>query len=1356
MATSNSTGYGPPARNQIFTGEEGDYEIWEMRFTSYLRLQKLHNYVMKPDDSLKTGPDPHPDPAATAAVIAAHNAQDAEKNSEVFASLVQFLDNRSVTLIMRDARNDGRKALKILRDHYRGSTKPRIISMYCELTSLKLSPTESVTDYLLRAETCKARLAEAEETVSDGLLVAMCIKGLPESFSSFSTVIQQKDNVDFAAFKLAIKNFEENERARHEHYGGKDSVMNTTTPKNIDFKNSSVSNDMPKVICHLCREPGHIKWNCPKKSKKWCSRCKSPTHTNRECYKGKSSSKFVRHDSKPSGDGDNSFIFNISENSSKKNTPNDMLLIDCGATAHIINDHSKFVDFDPNFNASQHTIELADSSRKTGVVLGRGKAKVYMTNTKGDVCDVILENALYIPSYSQNIISVSEVTKKGVRVFFGKDEANLIAPNGTKFKIQQRGKLYYINSVMSEGPSCRTLKEWHETLGHLNKKDCLLLEGVVDGMKITEKQDFKCSTCIQGKMVQYRNHNPDEKAKAPLELVHSDLAGPVHISSLEGSKYAIVFTDDYTGTIFVYFLKNKSDASKATARFLADISPYGTVKRIRTDCGTEYINEEFRALMDKNRIRHETSAPYSAHQNGTAERSWRTLFEMARCLIIQAEVTKALWNHAVRTAAYIRNRTYSKRLQKTPYEAFTGKKPNIKNMHAFGTGCYAYKQETKKLEEKATFGQFVGYDYNSPAYLVYVKGQRAVRRVRCVEFLDTHAQEVDEEFSFPIPVKRDEKSEDTVEKPVSYEEGSSISEPEDSSEEVLTGAEEENSGVLPEENSANNPNMRRNPSRSRNKPRHLDEYIVSDHDSDYSDCVAGYVHYFYKMSDIPSTFGEAVRAEDSSQWELAMRDEMKSLRENETFELVPRPDKPVIKGRWVYTKKQNDENEVYKARFVAKGFSQIQGVDYHESFSPTAKLTSIRLLVNLAIDENLVIHSMDVKSAYLNAKLDCDVYMEQPEGFKVGTGSDMVLKLNKSLYGLKQSGRMWNHLLHSFLVDLGFSRSEAENCLYTRSQYGIKVMILVWVDDLIIAGSDLNRVQEVKLQLSKRFKMKDFGTIKEFLGIQFEFNEDYVKLHQAKYVTKVLEKFNMIDCNAKRLPCDPSIVKIGDNVSEVFEDNTLYRSIVGSLVYLSSCTRPDLSYLVTKLSERLENPTQAHYSACKYALRYLCGTIDKGLIYKPCPVSPGAQIIGYSDSDWGSSSDRKSFSGYCYQLSGVNSFVSWKCKKQPTVALSTCEAEYIAASFALQEGIFLRQLLLDLKYPELKINLYVDNRGAIELGKNPVHHQRSKHIDIRYHFLRQKVSEGIVSLLKVSSANNYADLFTKPAKLSNLKNFLIY
>ena len=672
---------------------------------------------------------------------------------------------------------------------------------------------------------------------------------------------------------------------------------------------------------------------------------------------------------------------------------------------------------------------------------------------------------------------------------------------------------------------------------------------------------------------------------------------------------------------------------------------------------------------------------------------------MARCLLIQSDLPKALWNHAVRTAAYIRNRSYNMRLNSTPYQLFTNRRPNIKNMHPFGTNCYAYKQNLKKLDEKADLGQFVGYDYNSPAYLIYFAKRHVIKKVRCVDFMD--GQEDEEEMSLPIITRKDSTCDqnECQEKPneETAHQPSVIYHPEPSN-----NNNSENSPV-----SSNN-NESRYPSRVKRAPKYLNNYVTgnsSNSEDEYTDC-SNYFDYFYRMSDAPSSYNEAISSNDNAQWKLAMEDEIISLQENDTYELVPRPDRPVIGGRWVYAKKNNDGKNIFKARFDAKGFAQILEVDFTETFSPTARLTSIRLLMDIAMNEELIVHSMDVKRAYLNANIDCEVFMEQPKGFitKSGDNDDLVLRLKKSQYGLKQSGRLWNNLLHSFLVERGFVRSESENCVYVSYENGVKLIIIIWVDDLIIAGSTLNAVEKVKKVLAERFKMKDFGRISEFLGIEFEFHDDHVKLHQGKYAEKVLTKFQMMDCNIKKLPCDPSLVKIDATNSEIFEDNTLYRSMVGSLVYLSSCTRPDLVFVVTKLSEKLENPTKAHFNACKYALRYVRGTMQKGLIYKPNTIDTEIKLTGYSDSDWGSSSDRKSFSGCCFQMSPDNSFISWKTKKQPTIALSTWEAEYIAANYALQEGLFLRQLLCDMKYPEKQIQLYVDNKGAIDLSKNPVHH----------------------------------------------------
>ena len=237
-------------------------------------------------------------------------------------------------------------------------------------------------------------------------------------------------------------------------------------------------------------------------------------------------------------------------------------------------------------------------------------------------------------------------------------------------------------------------------------------------------------------MIETRNHKADAKATKPLELVHTDLSGMITPTSYENSKYCITFVDDYTGVINVYFLKNKNDAVSATARYIADMSPFGNIGRLRCDNGTEYTSSEFRELMIKHKIRQEYSSPYSPHQNGTSERSWKTLFDMARCMLLESNMPKQLWNYATRLAAFTRNRCYSSRLNATPFEALTGKKPNLAKMQPFGKKCFAYIQQKKKLDDRAAEGNFVGFDPLSPAYLVYFPTSRSIKRIRSVKFFE--------------------------------------------------------------------------------------------------------------------------------------------------------------------------------------------------------------------------------------------------------------------------------------------------------------------------------------------------------------------------------------------------------------------------------------------------------------------------------------------------------------------------------------------------------------------------------------------------------------------------------------------
>ena len=1317
-ATATSTGYGHSTNKRLFfDGNHENFELWEVKFLAYLRLNDLHKILETEPPSTET-----PDAAAV--------AQDAEKNAKVFAAVVQYLDDTSLSLIIRDAKDDGRKAMKILREHYIGCTKPRIISLYCELTSLKMMATESVTDYVLRAETAASRLKQAEENISDSLLISMIVKGLPDSYNSFTTVICQMDDkiIDFAKFKTQIRSFEENQNARRDHDDNGCDVI------------SKADNSNPKstaFTCFICKEVGHKSYQCPKYDKKknsrrWCANCKTTSHDTRVCNKKKSgtSAKSLRT-SQALGDASEETTFVFKAQSFEPRKSND-LLIDCGATAHIITCKDNFINFDNDFNPENHIIELADGSRQQGISNGRGEAVIYLKNSIGKTCRVILENALYMPTYKQNIISVSCLNKQGVQVVFNPNDAKLVAANGTIFPIHQNKNLYYVNFCESiSNVKTRSLKEWHSILGHCNNNDILKLEKVVEGMNISDKSDFDCTTCIKSKMCQYRNHNSDPKASKILELVHTDIAGPIDPISNEKCKYSINFIDDYSGLTTVYFIRNKSDAAAAFEQFLADMAPYGKVLKLRSDCAKEYESKEFNEILIKNCIKHEFSAPYSAHQNGTAERSWRTLFNYARCLLNESGLPRCMWTYAVRAAAYIKNRCINNRLNVTPFEAFTSKKPNLSKMEQFGSMCFAYVQQKKKLDNRAEQGIFVGYDTRSPSYLVYFKGTGAVKKVRVVEF-PTLCNEDDDEYVPPLIYNGIEKEEIS---PISTK------------------------NVEPDPPLSENP-PKRYPERIRKKPDYLSDYVTTylsqNNESNFSDVT---VDYLCKVNNLPTSYEEALKSPFKNNWMGAMKEEMKSFEDNETFTLVPKSDQSVISGRWVFTNKI-DQNSVtkFKARFVAKGFQQSKGVDYEETFSPTAKMTSVRMLMAIASCFGMKIHQMDVKGAYLNAKIDKDLYIQQPPGFvKIDeNGNEFVLKLNKSIYGLKQSGRNWFQTLQNFLLSLNFVQSASDNCIFIKNESDTRTLILIWVDDILISSTSILCINDIKSALSNKFKMKDFGKIGEFLGIQFEEYDNLFKMHQEKFIDKLLTRFDMEDCFTKPLPCDASVTKI-DFISDspILENKTLFREIIGSLIYLMSCTRPDISFIVNKLAQNMENPSVAYLNAAKDVLRYLKGSKNVGLIFNKQKLDCPSQLdlIGYSDSDWGMSSDRRSTSGYCFRLN-ASALVSWKTKKQPTVALSSCEAEYLALTTAVQESLFLKQILGEIFNFEFKnATIFVDNQGTMALAKNPVYHQRSKHIDIRFHFIRYHIHNESIILKYIKSDENLADLFTKPFTRAKIEKF---
>ncbi|XP_071729312.1 uncharacterized mitochondrial protein AtMg00810-like [Rutidosis leptorrhynchoides] len=389
---------------------------------------------------------------------------------------------------------------------------------------------------------------------------------------------------------------------------------------------------------------------------------------------------------------------------------------------------------------------------------------------------------------------------------------------------------------------------------------------------------------------------------------------------------------------------------------------------------------------------------------------------------------------------------------------------------------------------------------------------------------------------------------------------------------------------------------------------------------------------------------------------------------------------------------------------------------------------------------------MDVNSAFLNGVLEEEVYVEQPPGYMKAGKEKKVLKLKKALYGLKQAPRAWNTRIDSYLKKNRYDQCPFEHALYVKKNKKKVLFIAVYVDDIIFTGNDEKIIQEFKEAMTKEFEMTDLGRMKYFLGLEITQKSSGIFISQETYAKDVLKKANMDDCNPVA-----TLMELGLKLSK-FEggervDANLYRILVGSLRYLT-CTRPDISFSVGVISRYMEDPKYAHWKALKRISRYIKGTLSLGLYYS---VSNEHKLIGYLDSDWrGDVDDRKSTSGYVFYMG--NTAFTWAFKKQPIVTLSTFEAEYVAASWCVCHAIWLRNLLSELNF-EMKeaTNIRVDNKSAIELAKNPVHHERSKHIDARFHFIREQVKKKTIQLNHVSSRDQAADIFTKalPTELFN-------
>lgn len=486
----------------------------------------------------------------------------------------------------------------------------------------------------------------------------------------------------------------------------------------------------------------------------------------------------------------------------------------------------------------------------------------------------------------------------------------------------------------------------------------------------------------------------------------------------------------------------------------------------------------------------------------------------------------------------------------------------------------------------------------------------------------------------------------------------------------------------------------------------------------------------------PSSFAEA--ATDPN-WQRAMTEELQALHANGTWTLTSLPPGKIPIGcKWVYKLKHNSDGSIdrYKARLVAKGFTQAEGIDYHDTFSPTAKMITVRCLLALAASQSWSLHQLDVNNAFLHGDLHEEIYMSPPPGLR-RQGENLVCRLHKSLYGLKQASRQWFAKFTSAIISAGFQQSKADYSLFTKKSGISFTALLIYVDDIVITGNDASAINSLKSFLRDHFRIKDLGDLKYFLGIEVSRSKQGIYISQRKYALEILKDYGFLGARPIAFPMDDT--KLSDK-GELLKDPEKYRRLVGRLIYLT-ITRPDITYSVHVLSRFMHEPRISHMDAALRIVRYLKATPGQGLLFRS---DNQTKLTAFCDSDWaGCPITRRSTTGYCVFLGG--SLISWRTKRQKTVSLSSAEAEYRAMAGACCEIVWLRFLLKDLNIPlDGPSILFCDNQAALHIAANPVFHERTRHIEMDCHFIRDKIVDGTIETKHVGTAQQLADLFTKP------------
>ncbi|KAK1605540.1 hypothetical protein QYE76_029213 [Lolium multiflorum] len=1026
------------------------------------------------------------------------------------------------------------------------------------------------------------------------------------------------------------------------------------------------SGPKPDAECYYCKEKGHWKRNCSK-------------------YLADLKSGLIKK--KKEGISD-IHVIDVYLTSSRSST----WVFDTGSVAHICNSKQELKN-KRQLLKDEVTMRVGNGSKVN--VIAVGTLPLHLPS--GLVLS--LNNCYYVPALSMNIISGSCLMQDGYSFKSENNGCSIFMNNIFYGRAPEKNGLFLLDLDSSDthihNIDAKRIKlndnstyMWHCRLGHIGVKRMKKLH--TDGL--LESLDFesldRCEACLMGKMTKTPFSGMMERATDLLEIIHTDVCGPMSVASRGGYRYVLTFTDDLSRYGYIYLMKHKSETFEKFKEFQSEVENQRNkkIKFLRSDRGGEYLSYEFGMHLKKCGILSQLTPPGTPQRNGVSERRNRTLLDMVRSMMSLTDLPLSFWSYALETAAFTLNRAPSKSVETTPYELWFNKKPKLSFLKVWGCEAYVKKLQPDKLEPKAEKCVFIGYPKETIGYTFYHRSEGKI-------FVAKNGTFLEKEFLTKEVTGRKVEL-DEIEESLLVDQSSAV--PENVPVPPTPTTEEANDND--HETSYETATEPRRSTRDRATPDWYDPclnvMIVDNNDED------------------PATYEEAMMSPDSNKWQEAMKSEMGSMYDNKVWTLVDLPDsRKAVENKWIFKEKQ-----MLMVILLSIKLDLSQRVSDKFKVLTTMRLSHLWMSKRRSLMETL--------------RKSCIWY------------NPKVLSILKMLTN-------WNRRFDKVIKDFGFIQCHGEACIYKKVSGSSVAFLILYVDDILLIGNDIELLSSVKGYLNNSFSMKDLGEASYILGIKIyrDRSRRLIGLSQSTYLDKILKKFRMDESKKGFLPMLPGKVLSKTQGPATAEERERmsqipYASAVGSIMYAMLCTRPDIAHAVSLTSRYQSDPGMEHWTAVKNILKYLKRTKDMFLCYG------GDQelvVTSYTDASWNTDpDDSKSQSGYVFILNGAA--VSWASSKQCTVAKSSTESEYIAASEASSEAVWMKRFIVELGVVPSALDpfvIYCDNMGAIANAQEPRSHKRLKHIKLRYHSIREYIEDGEVKICKVHTDLNVADPLTK-------------